>query len=178
MLRRIAVAALGVGLTLALLITILGLAPNAALFVAAAAQPTKATTITIAQNFDAQSLWPNATTASDNLNAGNAIVESILWNDPKTGKTNWELDVFDKRTCASPILVGGLIWGCCGSGGGGNYVSAVSPGTADGSIQPREVWKITDSSPYVPTLLGLGDLVFLWNDKGVVLCVQASTSQV
>lgn len=40
MLRRIAVAALGVGLTLALLITILGLAPNAALFVAAAAQPT------------------------------------------------------------------------------------------------------------------------------------------
>ncbi|MFN8483667.1 MAG: SIMPL domain-containing protein [Anaerolineae bacterium] len=40
MLRRIAMAALGVGLTLALLITALGLAPNATLFVSASAQPT------------------------------------------------------------------------------------------------------------------------------------------
>ncbi|MFN8476014.1 MAG: SIMPL domain-containing protein [Anaerolineae bacterium] len=40
MLRRIALAALGVGLTMALLITVLGLAPNAALFVSARAQPT------------------------------------------------------------------------------------------------------------------------------------------
>jgi outer membrane protein assembly factor BamB len=98
--------------------------------------------------------------------------------DPKTGKTNWELDVFDKRTCASPVLAGGMIWGSCGSGGGGNYVASVQPGTPDGSIQPREVWKITDSAPYVPTMIGKGDLVFLWSDKGVVSCVQASTGQV
>jgi len=98
--------------------------------------------------------------------------------DPKTGKTDWELDVFDKRTCASPVLVGGLIWGCCGSGGGGNYVSAVRPGTPDGAIKPQEVWKITDSAPYVPTIIGKGDLVFLWSDKGVVSCVKASTGQV
>jgi outer membrane protein assembly factor BamB len=98
--------------------------------------------------------------------------------DPRSGKTNWELDVFDKRTCASPVLAGGMIWGSCGSGGGGNYVASVQPGTPDGSIQPREVWKITDSAPYVPTMIGKGDLVFLWSDKGVVLCVKASTGQV
>jgi outer membrane protein assembly factor BamB len=98
--------------------------------------------------------------------------------DPKTGKSNWELDVFDKRTCASPVLAGGMIWGSCGSGGGGNYVASVQPGTPDGSIQPREVWKITDSAPYVPTMLGKGDLVFSWSDKGVAMCVKASTGQV
>ena len=98
--------------------------------------------------------------------------------DPKTGKSNWELDVFDKRTCASPVLAAGMIWGSCGSGGGGNYVASVQPGTPDGSIQPREVWKITDSAPYVPTMIGKGDLVFLWSDKGVVSCVKASTGQI
>ena len=30
-------------------------------------------TLTVAQNFDPQTLWPNGTTASDNLNAGSAI---------------------------------------------------------------------------------------------------------
>ncbi|WP_048645243.1 ABC transporter substrate-binding protein [Nitratireductor soli] len=48
--------------------------------------PAAATTLTIAQNFDPQTLWPNGTTASDNLNAGSAIVESLFWQDPRTGK--------------------------------------------------------------------------------------------
>jgi peptide/nickel transport system substrate-binding protein len=70
---------------------LVGLAVGTALVSAitgeACAQATRANTIVIAQNFDAQSLWPNATTASDNLNAGNAIVESLFWQDPRSGKT-------------------------------------------------------------------------------------------
>ncbi|CAH1662357.1 Peptide/nickel transport system substrate-binding protein [Hyphomicrobiales bacterium] len=54
-------------------------------------------TVTVAQGFDPQTLWPNGTTASDNLNAGGVIVEPLLWNNPATGKTepllaeSWEL---------------------------------------------------------------------------------------
>lgn len=54
-------------------------------------------TLTVAQGFDPQTLWPNGTTASDNLNAGGVIVEPLLWNNPATGKTQplladaWEL---------------------------------------------------------------------------------------
>jgi outer membrane protein assembly factor BamB len=94
--------------------------------------------------------------------------------DPKSGKTNWELDVFDKRTCASPVLVNGLILGSCGSGAGGNYVAAVRPGSVDGATPPSEAWRITDSAPYVPTIVAKGDLAFLWSDKGVVMCVKAT----
>lgn len=43
----------------------------------------KADTLTIAQNFDPQTLWPNGTTASDNLNAGSAMVEGLFWQDPR-----------------------------------------------------------------------------------------------
>ncbi len=42
-----------------------------------------AATLTIAQNFDPQTLWPNGTTASDNLNAGSAMVEGLFWQDPR-----------------------------------------------------------------------------------------------
>jgi len=56
----------------------------AALASPAAAQAPK--TLTIAQGFDPQTLWPNGTTASDNLNAGNAIVEALLWSNPADGK--------------------------------------------------------------------------------------------
>lgn len=94
--------------------------------------------------------------------------------DPKTGKTDWEIDVFDKRTCASPVLVGGLILGSCGSGAGGNYVAAVKPGSADGKTPPAEAWRITDSAPYVPTIVAKGDLAFLWSDKGVAMCVKVT----
>lgn len=41
-----------------------------------------ASTLVVAQNFDPQTLWPNGTTASDNLNAGSAIVEALFWFNP------------------------------------------------------------------------------------------------
>ncbi len=59
----------------------------AALTVAAAlAGPAASAELTIAQNFDPQTLWPNGTTASDNLNAGSAMVEALFWQDPRTNE--------------------------------------------------------------------------------------------
>ena len=43
-------------------------------------------TLIIAQNFDPQSLWPNGTTASTNLNPGAAIVEPLFWINPASNK--------------------------------------------------------------------------------------------
>ena len=43
-------------------------------------------TLIIAQNFDPQTLWPNGTTASTNLNAGAAVVEPLFWINPASGK--------------------------------------------------------------------------------------------
>jgi peptide/nickel transport system substrate-binding protein len=67
----------------------------AVLSTVASAQAPK--TLTIAQGFDPQTLWPNGTTASDNLNAGGAIVEPLVWNNPVTDKNepflaeSWQL---------------------------------------------------------------------------------------
>lgn len=106
----------------------------------------------------------------------NSSAHGITAVDPRTGKVNWEIQVFDKRSVSSPILAGGLVFGSCGSGGGGNFVVAVRPG--DGGKKPKLAYKIDKSAPYVPTPVACGDLVFLWSDKGVVTCIDAATGEV
>ena len=81
--------------------------------------------------------------------------------DPKTGKTNWEISILDKRSVSSPILAGGLVFASCGSGGGGNYVVAVKPGSAITGKQPEIAYKVNQSAPYVPTPIAKGDLRLL-----------------
>ena len=94
--------------------------------------------------------------------------------DPRTGKVNWTVpDLFRMRTVCSPVIAGGLLFGSTGSGGGGNYVVAVKPGS-----QPKEAYRIDRQAPYVPTPVAKGDLLFLFSDKGFATCVDAPTGKV
>ncbi|MCA9246625.1 MAG: PQQ-binding-like beta-propeller repeat protein [Planctomycetales bacterium] len=97
--------------------------------------------------------------------------------DPDSGDVRWEIDLFDKRSVSSPVIAGGLIFGSCGSGGGGNYVCAVKPGDRFGTA-PELAYKVSSQAPYVPSALAYGDLVFLWYDKGIVSCIDAPTGKV
>jgi outer membrane protein assembly factor BamB len=69
-----------------------------------------------------------------------------------------------------------LIIGACGSGGGGNYLVAVRPGSP--VKQPEVVYTIRKSAPYVPTSVCVGERLFLWSDSGIVSCVQAASGEV
>ena len=78
---------------------------------------------------------------------------------------------------SSPIAVGDLIFGSCGSGGGGNYVVAVRPGDRSGA-KPEIAYKIDKSAPYVPSVVTYNDLAFLWGDKGVITCIDIKTGEI
>ena len=97
--------------------------------------------------------------------------------DPQTGKELWQAGkVFDARTIGSPVITaGGLIVGTCGDGPVGHDLAAVRPGSHD---QPaREVWHTAEATPYVPSLLARGDLLFCWGDSGLVTCRRAATGE-
>jgi outer membrane protein assembly factor BamB len=97
--------------------------------------------------------------------------------DPDKGKVLWELaDVFDKRVVSSPVVAAGLIVGACGSGGGGNYLIAVRPGSS--TKKPEVAYTIRKSAPYVPTSVCVGERLFLWSDSGIFSCVQAASGEV
>ncbi len=98
--------------------------------------------------------------------------------DPRTGKPLWEARVFDKRAVSSAVVVGDLVFGSCGSGGGGNYVAAVKLGGKGDVTESHKAYEIRKSAPYVPTPVALGDRLFLTDDKGVASCIEAPTGRV
>src|SRR6185369_18082890 len=72
--------------------------------------------------------------------------------DPASGKVLWEYEgAFNKRTVSSPVVAGDLILGSCGSGGGGNVVTAIKPGDAASGRKAELAYQIKKSAPYVPT---------------------------
>ncbi len=91
--------------------------------------------------------------------------------NPTTGRMNWSVLPFRMRTVASTITAGGLVLGSNGSGGGGNYLVAIQP-NGDGA---DKVYEITQSANYVPTPIAVGDLLFLFGDKGIATCVDLKT---
>lgn len=99
--------------------------------------------------------------------------------DPKTGSTNWEIDVFDKghleTSIASPIVAGDLIIGCSGWLGVKMEVIAVRPPAGRG--QAEVAYRLSRGAPLVPTPLVKDDCLFLWNDDGVVACADVRTGK-
>jgi outer membrane protein assembly factor BamB len=106
----------------------------------------------------------------------NSESHGITSIDPANGRVNWEIGVFNKRSVSSPVMAAGLIFGSCGSGGGGNYVVAVRPPQGKES-SPEIAYKVETAAPYVPTPIALGDWVFLWSDNGIVSCLRAATGE-
>jgi outer membrane protein assembly factor BamB len=66
----------------------------------------------------------------------------------------------------------------CGEGSGNNNVVAVRPGSASGR-KAEIVYKLDKTtSPYVPSLVANGSLVFLWGDRGIVTAIDGRSGQI
>lgn len=109
----------------------------------------------------------------------NSQAHGIYAVDPDTGKVLWEYEgAFSKRSVSSPFMAGDIIFGSCGSGGGGNYVTAIRAGDSSAGGRPALVYEMKKSAPYVPTGVAVGDLVWLWSDGGIVSCLHAPTGEI
>jgi outer membrane protein assembly factor BamB len=107
-----------------------------------------------------------------------SAVHGISGIDARTGEMIWEAKVFDKRAVSSPVVVGDLVFGTCGSGGGGNYVAAVRLGGKGDVTSSHLAYTVKASAPYVPTPVASGDRLYLVSDDAVASCVEASTGRV
>lgn len=102
--------------------------------------------------------------------------------DPKTGKTNWELSIFDtkkqERAVASPVIAGDLILSTCGFVTAQKHFVAVRPGDPAKGTPPVEVWRLEKAVAYLPTPLVKGEHVFLCSELGIASCLEAATGKV
>src|SRR5438105_4910788 len=98
---------------------------------------------------------------------------------PDSGKLLWEYEqAFDKRCVSSPFIAGDLILGSCGSGGGGNFVTAIKLPPDPGMGKPTLAYQIKQSAPYVPTGIAVGNFAWLWSDAGIVTCLDAPIGKI
>jgi outer membrane protein assembly factor BamB len=101
--------------------------------------------------------------------------------DPKSGKTNWESDIFSKghieSSIASPVVAGDLVLATSGWLGVKKEVIALRPDASGKGAKPAVVFRIERAAPLVPTPLIKDDLLFLWSDEGMVTCASATTGE-
>ena len=97
--------------------------------------------------------------------------------DPRDGKVKWRVNVFNSRVVSSPVYGHGLVFATNGGGGVGRFLAAV-PIDGDGDFDnSRATWTRDRELPYVPTPIIDGDELYLWGDKGTIVCVEAKTGK-
>jgi outer membrane protein assembly factor BamB len=97
--------------------------------------------------------------------------------DPETGRMNWMTGELQSRTVASPVFTGKYIIASCGGGGIGHEMIAVDPSEPGRAGKERIVWTRDKLLPYVPTPIAQKDHLYLWSDKGFVVCLSAETGE-
>jgi outer membrane protein assembly factor BamB len=94
--------------------------------------------------------------------------------DPLTGKELWRLeDPRTHSTSTTPVFGHGLIFLCTGNPKG--EVWAVRPGGKGVVTESHVAWKATHNVPTRPSLLLVGDLIFMVDDAGFASCLEAKT---
>lgn len=96
--------------------------------------------------------------------------------DLETGKKLWNIEVFEKRVCSTPLIHGEIAIGTSGSGGGGNHLVAVKIPTNPGE-KPVQLYRIDRGAPYVPTPAIRGNRMFMVDDKGIASCVDIESGE-
>lgn len=137
-----------------------------------------------------QSLWETALTTTRSCYGMPAIFsdsngtqvinantgDGMFGLDLKTGKKLWNLEVFEKRVCSTPLIYNDIAIGTSGSGGGGNHLVAVKIPTKPGQA-PEQLYRIDRGAPYVPTPAVRGKRMFMVDDKGIASCVNIETGE-
>ena len=96
--------------------------------------------------------------------------------DLLTGKVNWQTPKLPHRTVASPVASNGFVFMLCGEGGSGKYCAAVQTDPAV-SAASRIVFERKTTLPYVPCPVVHNGMLFLWGDKGILVCLELPTGK-
>lgn len=101
--------------------------------------------------------------------------------EPLTGKKLWELSVFGRphseRAISSPIVAGDLVLGVCGFTTLDKHLVAIQPASASKDGIAREIWRLEETMPHIPTPLLSRNRLYLWADNGVVTCLRPQTGE-
>ncbi|NOY00708.1 MAG: PQQ-binding-like beta-propeller repeat protein, partial [Verrucomicrobia bacterium] len=114
---------------------------------------------------------------------GRKLLAFVNWQhgftiiDPKDGSVVAEKSVFNtkvnERAISSPLVYKDMIIGTCGFTANPKHCVAMR---LKGN-ELEEVWRIERNVPHIPSPVVVGDKAYLWDDAGIVTCVEAATGK-
>lgn len=107
-----------------------------------------------------------------NVSEANGVTSHAL----QSGILNWQTPSLPMRTVASPVEANGLVFATCGEGGNGKYFAAVKV-DPQAESNSRVAWERRTMLPYVPCINVVNDHAFLWGDKGILVCLDATSGE-
>jgi outer membrane protein assembly factor BamB len=96
--------------------------------------------------------------------------------DPKTGKELWRIEERSNHSASTRPVVGhGLVY--YPSGWSTGQLLAIRPDGSGDATETHVTWRLNKAVPKKPSLLLLGELLFMVSDNGIASCVEAKTGQ-
>ncbi len=113
--------------------------------------------------------------ADDRLQLISPGSKAVMSYDPRTGDELWKVRYYGWSMVPRPLFGHGLVYVIM------DYerpqLWAIRPDGRGDVTDTHVAWQSTRSMPATPSLLLIGDLLFLVNDTGVALCVEAKTGE-
>lgn len=102
--------------------------------------------------------------------------DAVFAYDPKTGETIWRVNYKDGYSVVPrPVYAHGLVYICTGFGP--TALMAIRP-TGQGDITKSHVaWTTKSSVPKTPSVLVVGDELYMVADNGIASCLDAKTGK-
>ncbi len=98
--------------------------------------------------------------------------------DARDGTVVSEKSVFkqetNERAISSPVIYRDLVIGTCGFTANPKECVAMR---VDDAGQLAEAWRIERNAPHIPSVLVAGDQCYLWDDAGIITCVEVATGK-
>ncbi|MHB8523480.1 MAG: outer membrane protein assembly factor BamB family protein [Limisphaerales bacterium] len=106
--------------------------------------------------------------------------------DPLTGRELWRVEERTSHSAATrPVVGGGMIFYPTGfsrgqllairPGADGEVIDANAEASTNAHTQLQVVWKVKRNVPCKPSILLVGDLIFMIDDGGIASCLEAKT---
>lgn len=102
--------------------------------------------------------------------------DAVCAYDPETGREIWRVTYDGYSVIPRPVFGHGLVYVCTGFGS--PSLLAIRPDGSGDVTETHVVWSLNRGVPHTPSLLLLGDEIYMVSDKGIASCVDAHSGEV
>jgi outer membrane protein assembly factor BamB len=101
----------------------------------------------------------------------------VTGHEPRTGKEIWRVRYRDDSTISRIVSGHGLLFINTGGSPGKSQLWAIRQGGEGDVTDSNVVWKMTEDAPHESSPVLVGDLLYTMSDRGILICMEATTGK-